>query len=46
MGATKYFGPLGAKELDCITSWDISIALEIITESLWEHFSPPLFGGS
>lgn len=41
----KCFAPLGAKELDCITGWDLSTALEH-DNALWEHLLPCLFRGS
>lgn len=34
---------LGAKELGCTTSWDLSTALEYDRDALWEHLLPCLF---
>lgn len=46
MCSTKCFAPLGAKALDCITSWDVSTTLEYDNDALWEHLLPCLFRGS
>lgn len=45
MRGTKSFAPLGAKELDCTTRWDLSTALEHHNDALWEHLLPCLFSG-
>lgn len=46
MGAANCVASPGAKDLDFITSWDKSTALEDDSDALWEHLLPHLFGGS